>query len=590
MSKPAHFKVDPKLAALLGENYRSSEEALRELVDNAWDAESAAVDVSLPTPLSKDPIVIADDGSGMTERELREEYLFVASDRRSRKGERTAGLKRLVKGRKGIGKFAGLMVANTMIVESCAKGQKSRLTISRPELLSAVGSRDLERVDLPITSETCPETEHGTRIVLSELSQNLEFPSSEKLKQILVLEYDRKAAFRVRVNGEPLSIDDIPGETIDVAGSLPLAGSVRLRCTITEGKPLKHSGIAIRVGGKIVGRPTTLGLEDDETIPSKLLRRIYGEIEADGLSDDVTADWGAIIDNSLGLGEVRKWAANQLGTNLKRVFKNEVNLQKARLEKELRASLDKLPENRRKAAERAVQKVFQRFYGESEERIRVVVGLLLEAFEDDAYWLVLRSIDDAAREDVGRLAGILDEFGIVDVAVVAGQCKGRLGFLDELEALIRNPATLEADVHKAIESNLWVLGSSFATIASNKTLKRLIQDWQAKKFGGPDGTRRPDLFLAQDIRNRHLLIEFKRPDHDITRTDEKQAEEYRDELATYTQRTIDILLLGKGRAPSVSDRYGKDKLEVLSYRDVLSTARSELKWLLNQLGADASKL
>jgi len=40
MSKSAHFKVDPKLAELLGETYRSIEEATKELIDNAYDADA----------------------------------------------------------------------------------------------------------------------------------------------------------------------------------------------------------------------------------------------------------------------------------------------------------------------------------------------------------------------------------------------------------------------------------------------------------------------------------------------------------------------------------------------------------------------
>ena len=48
-----------------------------------------------------DPIVIRDDGTGMTEHEVRHEYLKIANDRRSRKGELTIGKKRTVKGRKG---------------------------------------------------------------------------------------------------------------------------------------------------------------------------------------------------------------------------------------------------------------------------------------------------------------------------------------------------------------------------------------------------------------------------------------------------------------------------------------------------------
>ena len=35
MSNTARFRVDPELAVLLGEGYRSSEDALKELIDNA---------------------------------------------------------------------------------------------------------------------------------------------------------------------------------------------------------------------------------------------------------------------------------------------------------------------------------------------------------------------------------------------------------------------------------------------------------------------------------------------------------------------------------------------------------------------------
>ena len=89
MQTNANFKVDPRLAALLGENYRSTELAIKELIDNAFDADAEHVWVTLPEPLTNDPIIIKDDGTGMTEKELRNEYLNIASSRVSRKGERT---------------------------------------------------------------------------------------------------------------------------------------------------------------------------------------------------------------------------------------------------------------------------------------------------------------------------------------------------------------------------------------------------------------------------------------------------------------------------------------------------------------------
>jgi DNA mismatch repair ATPase MutL len=41
------FQVDSRLATLLSQEYTSSEKALKELVDNAWDADAELVSVIL---------------------------------------------------------------------------------------------------------------------------------------------------------------------------------------------------------------------------------------------------------------------------------------------------------------------------------------------------------------------------------------------------------------------------------------------------------------------------------------------------------------------------------------------------------------
>lgn len=50
------FQVDSRLATLLSQEYASSEKALKELIDNAWDADAENVSVSLPQPMSDSPI------------------------------------------------------------------------------------------------------------------------------------------------------------------------------------------------------------------------------------------------------------------------------------------------------------------------------------------------------------------------------------------------------------------------------------------------------------------------------------------------------------------------------------------------------
>ena len=577
---PANFKVDPRLTSLLGETYRSTEHALKELVDNAWDADAAVITITLPDVLTMNPIVVEDDGTGMTEQEVRNEYLRIANDRRSRKGDRTNGRKRLVKGRKGIGKFAGLMVANVMEIETIARGKRTRVVISKEDLLKA--PKDLERINLPLTVEPAPDGVSGTKVTLIGLNDRFEFPLPEKLKSLLMLEYGREVEVRISVNGEQLGVEDLPGEHFTTEQNVSDAGCVRLNFKVSDGpKSLKQAGIAIRVGGKIVGKPGFFGLEDDPEIPPKLLKKVYGEVEADALAESITADWGDVVENSKAFQALKPVVQAHLKTAVEDVFKREVNLQRARIQRQINLRLAEMPEHRRRFAQVALEKVMKRFYGESEEKVETVASVVLDAFEKDEYWQVLKEIDDTKGGDVETFASALEVFGLLDMALMANQAKSRLKVLDYLDDLVRNPLTLEKNVHNVIEKNLWVIGYDHSLISSNKTLARTIGEYTAEKFSGERACKRPDLFLAQNLRGGHLLIEFKRPSKEIDRQDQRQAQEYRDDLEPKFGQ-IEILLLGKGRNISAAVQNDPPRLQVFSYEALISAARTQLDWLLTE--------
>jgi HSP90 family molecular chaperone len=82
MSRKSRFQVNSRLASLLSQEYPSTERALKELVDNGWDADATKIDVTLPAPMSTDPIIIEDNGSGMSVDEVERHYLDIAADRR----------------------------------------------------------------------------------------------------------------------------------------------------------------------------------------------------------------------------------------------------------------------------------------------------------------------------------------------------------------------------------------------------------------------------------------------------------------------------------------------------------------------------
>src|ERR1022692_3279716 len=400
-SRHANFQVDPRLATLLGETYRSTEQALKELVDNAWDADAPNVWITLPDVMTLDPIKVRDDGTGMTERELRQEYLKVARDRRASKGERTPGKHRLVKGRKGIGKFAGLILAEVMTIETSARGETTCLTIPKQELLSSTA--DLEKLPLPLTTAPCDAQAHGTMIVLSSLHQHLAFPDPERLKQLLMLDYGREADFTILVNDQPLGVADLSGEIFVKEDDLADVGKVKLHLKITEEKqPAKKAGIAIRVGGTIVGPPEHFGLENAEDLPKGLLRRVYGEVEADGLKDDLTASGWGILENSKGYAALSHWVQSSVREQLDKTFRRDITLQRARLQQEINRRLAQVPAYRRGFAHTAMERIMQRFYGEPEEQVRPIINVVLDALERDEYRTVLEQIDAAEHQDVAE--------------------------------------------------------------------------------------------------------------------------------------------------------------------------------------------
>lgn len=577
--RTVNFKVSTQLAALLGETYRSTEAALKELVDNAWDADALTVKVTLPAPMTSDSIIVSDDGQGMTPEDVEAEYLDIARNRRSTKGEQSPRLKRRIKGRKGIGKFAGLAAARRMVINSVHAGVRTVVNIDKEILLAA--RNDIERIPLPLEELAAPDAAAGTSITLSELDAALNFPNPDELRALLFYEYGRAAGFTIIVNGTPLDVEDMPGETIRMTSALPEAGEVSLRFTIAEGKTPKHAGFVLRVGGKVVGKPQWFDLDSNPDIPDRLRKRLYGEIEVDGMDGVVTSDWGAIIENSKAFGALKSYVNAEATKALNKTRAREMHLHRARLGQENARRLAKLPEHRRTFAEAALAKLLDKFFAERQDRVDTVASVVLDAMERDEYWQVLQRIDAARHGDVADFADALEQFGLIELTLMAERANARMRFLDDLDALRVNPATLEAQMHRALERNLWVIGAPFHLMASNTTLASIVAEYAEKKFKGSRAARRPDLLLATDPGDRYLLIEFKRPRHVISRKDENQAQEYADDLhKLLPSKPFDLLVVGGKREAKSNPQNDAPNMKVASYVEIISRARHEVAWLL----------
>ncbi len=576
------FQVDSRLATLLSQEYSSSEKALKELVDNAWDADAENVAVTLPSPMSAMPIVITDDGSGMTEEELRRHYLFIATDRRSHRGERTSGKNRQIKGRKGIGKFAGLMVASTMMLETRARGRLCSFTLRLEDLANVA---DIEHLNIAFRTEPCDEKLHGTTITLSNLHQNFVYPDANKMRQVLLQDYGRQDDFCLSIDGKKLAVDDLSGSYSDIEKELPVLGLVKLKFTISDKKSgLRQPGITLRVDGKSIGKPKFFGLDELDDFPPKLLRKLYGEVDADGLRDHITAGWDAPVENSELLKVLEVHVQSILREAFELQYRREIQLAQARLQKAIQIRLAQLPEHKRYFADKAIKRVLDKYYGEPESKVESIVHVLLEALEHSDYRTLLEHIAESQRHDICAIADGLYDFGLAEMAWFVQQAQAREAFLNQLEQLATSSDTSEAIMHKALENALWVFGAEYSLFSSNITLRRQVEGFLGRQYVGEKSNQRPDLLLNENLNGEYLLIEFKKPTHALNHENYLQAITYRHELGKYINASIKVLLIGGRRSPDYPMDNREPNVNAMTFSQLIATARRQQEWLLRERG------
>lgn len=586
MKENMNFQVEGRITELLGQNYSSVEHALKELIDNAWDADAENVYVSLPDNLSPEVrfIKVSDDGIGMSNENVRNDYMHIARNRLVFGGDRTKIKNRKIKGRKGIGKFAGLLIANQMTVKTTQSETTTIFTLQKDSFVEA--TNNISEQTIPIEVVNSPKTHSGTEILLNDLDILSLTPDDYKLRQLLVLEYGREYDFNIYINDVKLEVEDIGGKNYNFKEDFGEGKKALLNFNIAD-KEIKNkqAGIVLRVCEKIVGKPHTWGVEDVNYIQNKFLKRLYGEVNADFLLPYTQNCWG-ILEDKIDYRNLEKFVKDKIMLALNEKFEFEIECNRKQIKKEIDNQLKDLPEHKRERAIQVIDKMLRSVSDgrHSTEQIKNIVSVAISAIESDDYYTIVEKIAQTTSDDISAFANVLQEFGLIDISIIINQAMARRKFLDELQKLADNPKTLEAEMHKALEKNMWVFGMSYSLMSSNRTTKHIVKKYLDDTFVGKRANKRPDLLLSQDYTNKLLLIEFKRPNKRIDRDNEAQAAKYRDDLSTkFPEKSIDIMVIGKDVDSKIHPHQIQNQCILTSYYSVIADARNQLEWLISNL-------
>lgn len=208
-NKPFKFEFSLEVLNHLGRGlYRSFATVIAEAISNSWDAEATEVKITI----KDNKLIIEDNGKGMNSSDFQGKFLKVGYSRRQDPQNKS---KRIVIGRKGIGKLAMLSISKKVTLFSRKQGDKKTGGIINNTVLDQKIRKDgkywlegLSKIDLKSFNK-----QSGTKIIFEGLKtrQNKE----EIIRKYIATQFNfmfsmrRGDNFEIKVNNKKVSQKDL---------------------------------------------------------------------------------------------------------------------------------------------------------------------------------------------------------------------------------------------------------------------------------------------------------------------------------------------------------------------------------------------
>ena len=582
----SNFKISPRILEHLGVSaYTSLKKCLAELCSNCYDADAEEIEIQLPENFkSNEIIVINDDGVGMSPIDIREKYLFIGYNRREiNDSDVSPNKKRPVIGNKGIGKLAGFGVANTIKITTIKDGKKSELTLNK-EIFD--NFQTLAECKIPIDVSDTQE-ESGTTLELNNLSELLKPIDPNQLRRHLFKTLPLVPDFTIRVNGKPCSADDVIGTKYSIDYTIEGVGRIHGYYIIANTRQ-KNPGLVVRVRKRAVTEPSLFGLEKRSHF-SFSAEKIVGEIEADFLDPYINTSRDDFLEEIEEVQAFKLYLQDFFQEIVDGIEKEAEGKRTKKLIEvpNVQLKLSKLPPHIRTKAKKVIEGVVLKLKSATDEEVNELVDWIIKYFDSNILRELMNSIMQAEAGDVERLSVLINEWGLKQMNNVTEIIKEQIDIIKKLEDLIASDQALEVDVHKLIEGNLWLVREGLELWASDKPLKKVL-DNHFDKLYQDNQDERPDLVCrSRDSGNEAVIMEFKRPRVKIKMDHVTQALKYESIIkARRPNISFETYVMGREYKPDVmasKDKLAKGGLYLWSFSELLQRTRSRFEQILEIL-------
>ncbi len=588
------FSVSPRILDHFGiQTYDSIKKSLVELASNSYDADATEVRISLPDQIEQNSkIILEDNGAGMSTKEFQEHYLQIGRNRRQEQEADTSPGGRKIIGNKGIGKLAGFGIAGLIRVETCKDNIMTAANLKREGFDN---NKDLEATKFDIeTYQLKDSSSKGTKIILKELKQDLSVPQKTFLRRYLRNNLPKYENFKIFVNDTPCTVEDIIGTKHDIDETIESLNKPITGYYIIAKSNQAEPGLAVRVRGRLVTKPSFFNLPFD-SFTGYISRKFTGELDADFLDEGngkfqslINTSRTGFIEENKTVEKFNQWATEFLKKILKEESKKKLAGQTTKILKlePIEARLRELPTSVRNKAKEVISTLVAKMKEQEEKDIIDFAGRILQYFESNVLKELLDSILQADSNDVEKLADLISEWGVRNVAGVANLIRQHINIIKKLEELVNDTSALEKQIHKLFEKNLWLLDDKYKLWGSNNSLKTILGENLDKKFKKQKHWR-PDL-VCLSSQNEAVVIEFKNPSVTISTKDLAQTMEYQGLIEEQMPniQNVTTFIIGKKYDESIKTIKNKQAMAgnfLMSYSEVLSNAEKKYSDILKIL-------
>lgn len=541
--------------------YKRRDVAIAELVANCWDAGATQVAITVPTPQQYDPATsvmsVTDDGTGMTEDQVDEDYLVIGRNRRAAGQPSPTGRK--VMGRKGVGKLAGFGLARRMSLTTWRDGTATTFELDGAALKADRGTAK----ELPVPGTVGPaaaDAPHpsGTTVSMRQLKHKTPV-DIDGLHRALARRFSRTVlgSMAITVNGEQLREPALdlqsrePAEgsnTEDIGGGRTVTWWAGFSNKVL---PPELQGFTVLVHDKTAQAPPYFFGVEGTASGQHGTKYLTGVIEADYLddgtdddSDRISTDRQEIDWDDEDAAALKAWGDELTRRLLRsRIAKREDDAQDT-VEKDpdLKERIDALDQ----ASAKQVRK-FVRALGAADttgEKVRPLADTIVRAYEYRQFHDFLGELDAAAAEpeQLELALEYIRNWKLLESRAVLEVIKGRLDIIDKFHAMIVNnaPETAHAvgqeNLHDLIADYPWLINPDWQVLSEEKRLTTQLREWGREDLVDPEDRSRYD-FLALEGEGMLVVIEIKRAGHPVTIDDLYQLERYTGKLGA-THPTI----------------------------------------------------